>query len=175
MGVAAPEVSVTRPHVPSAVASTPFGFSDVPLAVVPPQFFTTAKPLGTVEAAALKAVLAALATKEAPNTKVDAEAGGTFAQGDIVTSSVIIQPGQCLVILGAGTGVTELDLELYVSLPIPNAPPPMMLAKDSKTGPIAIIGGGGNCFKTPLPIPVPVEVVMRVSGGKGPAMFEVRH
>lgn len=168
-------VVVNKPPEPPPSASSPFPFTDVQVTAPPPSFTTTAKPLGAVETAALKTVLAGLASKEAPNTKVDLEGAGTFLQGDIVTKSVTLQPGQCLVILAAATGVSELDLELYITLPVPNAPPPMMLAKDNRTGPVASIGAGGNCFKTPLPIPLPVEVVLRVSAGKGPAMFEVRH
>lgn len=172
---AAEVVAVKEPVevVPSASGPAP-QTSSAP-AMAAPQFATTAKPLSATDMAGLKVALTALAAKEAPNTKVDQDGGGSFARGDIVSLPVMLQPGQCLVVLAVGKGVSELELELYAVLPIPNGPPPMLLAKDTLTGPIAAIGAGGNCFKTPLPMALPVQLVLRASAGSGPAMLEVRH
>ena len=64
--------------------------------------------------------------------------------------------------LGAGSGITELDLLLTIQ------PAPMMtptvVAQDTSTGPNATIGGQGNCVKIASPAATPAKIVMRVRG-----------
>jgi hypothetical protein len=51
--------------------------------------------------------------------------------------------------------------------------PPATLAQDQGTGPQAVLGGNGQCFKNPLPVGGPAKVVMTATGGSGLAMAQI--
>jgi hypothetical protein len=115
----------------------------------------------------------AFATSHASSATPDGQPiAGTFKQGDTLHLPVTIQAGRCYTIIAVSAGITELDIALMVSS-IPGMPmPPMALAMDSMTGPTAVIGGGGNCFKNPMPLPMPAVAVIRATAGAGTVLAQ---
>lgn len=116
-------------------------------------------------------VLQALAQKETAGRQPDgAPFGGNFQQGQILEQPITLQPGRCYTVVGLGMGITELDVEIVVSAP---PAPEWVAATDNQQGPQAVLGGGSNCFKNPLPVGGPAKVRIRATGGNGLAAAQV--
>jgi hypothetical protein len=96
---------------------------------------------------------------------------GQFQQGQTLEQPFNIQPGKCYSVVGVGLGITELDIQI-VAQPAPMLPP-TVLAQDNTQGPNATLGGGGNCFKNPLPIGGPAKVVVTATAGSGIAVAQI--
>jgi hypothetical protein len=87
---------------------------------------------------------------------------------------VTMQPNACLSILAAAEGTDELELALVLRLPMPNAPmPDMVVAQDTLTGPRAVVGANGNCFRLPVPLPVALASRLKAHGRGGAVMWRV--
>lgn len=137
---------------------------------LPPQ---TAVPLLPANVAMLSPVFAALASSHASSATPDGQPiAGTFKQDDRLHLPVTLQAGRCYTIVAVSSGVTELDIALMV-LPAPGMPlPAITLAMDSTTGPTAVVGGGANCFKNPMPVPMPAVAVIRATAGAGTVLAQ---
>jgi len=94
-----------------------------------------------------------------------------FQQGQQLSKQIQMQPGKCYTIVGAGAGVSELDIQVVAVTPIPGMAP--VLAQDQETGPQAVVGKDPNCYKWALPMAGTVNVVMTAKAGAGPAAAQV--
>jgi hypothetical protein len=130
-----------------------------------------ATPVPPAAAAMAQPILQGLAQREAPGMQPDgASFAGQFQQGQVLEQPFQLQPGRCYSVIGVGIGITELDIQIVMHQP---PLPPAPLAQDNTSGPQAVLGGGGNCFKNPLPIGGPAKVVMTATGGSGVAMAQI--
>jgi hypothetical protein len=125
-------------------------------------------------AAAAQPIMVALAQKEAPGMQTDGSpVVGNFGAGQTLEQPFQIQPGKCYSVIGLGLlGVTEVDVSIVMDQP---PLPAIALASDSTTGPQAVLGGGGNCWRNPNPLPVAGngKIVVKVSGGQGIVMAQL--
>lgn len=99
-----------------------------------------------------------------------------FKQGEILRVSTTLAPGTCLTVIAVGDGISELDVQIAIvpgGMGGPSGIPPMVLAMDTKTGPVAIVGGGGQCFKSPLPLAMPIAVGVTATQGQGEATVQL--
>jgi len=135
-------------------------------------------PVST-QATAIPAVMVPLAGEVLRGTAQQQTAGMTedgpaiaaqFQQGQVFEQSFQLQPGRCYTVVGVGLGITELDVEIVVHQP---PAPEWLAATDQMTGPHAIVGGGNNCFKNPLPVGGPAKVRLKATGGAGVAMAQI--
>jgi hypothetical protein len=121
-------------------------------------------------AAVASPILKGTAMQETAGMQEDGAAfAGQFQQGQVLEQPIQIQPGRCYTVVAVGIGITELDVELVLHQP---PMPEYVAATDSTTGPQAVLGGGGNCFKNPLPVGGPGKIRMRATGGNGIAMAQ---
>jgi hypothetical protein len=149
-GAAGQGTTTTTTAAPAAANATP----------VPPAAAALASPL-----------LRELARKELQGATEDGSAfAGQFMQGQILEQPLQLQPGRCYSVVGIGIGITELDIELVIHQP---PAPEFVAAQDNTTGPQAVLGGGQNCFRNPLPIGGPGKVRLRASGGNGLVLAQV--
>jgi hypothetical protein len=95
----------------------------------------------------------------------------SFQQGQQLSKQIQMQPGKCYTIVGAGVGVSELDLQIVAVTPIPGMAP--VLAQDQESGPQAVVGKAPNCYKWALPMAGSVNVVMTAKAGSGIAAAQV--
>jgi len=149
------------PEQPPVVVTTP-----------PPAVGTAATPVAASMAGPF--LTGAITLSSQGDTKgMNAEGqvfAGQFQQGQILEQGFQAEPGRCYTVVGAsGPGVSELDIQIALQLPLPV---PAMY-QDNQTGPIATVGGGGNCVKNPSPIGVPAKVILKVSGGSGYAAAQI--
>jgi hypothetical protein len=125
-----------------------------------------AQALPPLAAAAAQPLMVALAQREAPGMQTDGSPiVGNFGTGQTLEQPFQIQAGKCYSVIGLGLmGVTEVDVAIQLDQP---PLPPTPLAQDQTTGPQAVLGGGGNCWRNPTPIGGNGKVVVKVSGGQG--------
>jgi hypothetical protein len=133
-------------------------------------------PCQEVDAAAAapaQPIITSLASSSVPPgaKPVGAVMACMFQQGQQLSRQVTMQPGKCYTVVGAGAGVTELDLQIVAVTPIPGMAP--VLAQDQETGPQAVVGKNPNCYKWALPMPGTVAVVMTATAGAGLAAAQV--
>jgi len=102
------------------------------------------------------------------------EASGMTAEGSVQTAlliegqrastQVVIALGGCATFIAqGGIGVVEVDLFLTTGA----GAALRMLAEDPTTGPIAVIGGRGACFRNPDPGPLAADLHARLRRGAG--------
>jgi len=97
---------------------------------------------------------------------------GQFQEGQTLEQPINIGAGRCYTVIGVGLPpVSEVHVQL-VSQPIPGAPA-VPLAQDSGGGTKAVLGGGGQCFRNPLPVGGPGKIILRVAKGSGIAAAQV--
>jgi hypothetical protein len=133
----------------------------------------SATPIAPAAAAAATPVLQAMAANEVKGMQPDGGAfAGQFQQGQTLEQPFNIQPGKCYSVVGVGIGITQLDIQIQAQATIPGMPP-VTLAQSNGSGPNATLGGGGNCFKNPLPIGGPAKVVVKATAGSGIALAQI--
>jgi hypothetical protein len=131
---------------------------------------SSATPIAPAAAAIATPALTALASAETRGMSPEGGAfAGNFQQGQTLEQPFNIEPGKCYTVVGVGVGITELDIQIVGSL----GPMTQVLAQDNQTGPQAVLGSGGNCFKNPLPVGGPAKVVMKATGGSGLAVAQI--
>jgi hypothetical protein len=179
-------VEIGSPQPPTTSSSTPAYYPSATVATSAPPPATTPPP-ATASASApppantgpsvfdttaqemLRVQLQPLATKHAPGMKPDGPlVGGVLKEGQTAEGQVMLMPGKCYTVVGTGQlGVQELDLQMTVVTPLPTLSP--VLAQDSMTGPIAVIGDKPNCYKIPamMMIATPVKIIVRATKGMG--------
>ncbi len=148
----------TYPTAPQPTAAPPAGGGKATAA--PPYLAAAAQP-----------VLAGLAQQHARGMKSDGAAfAAQFQQGQTFEQPFQIQPGRCYAVIGVGMGIQELDVQLVIHQP---PLPPYVAAQDQTSGSQAVLGGGGNCFRNPLPMGGPAKVIMTARAGAGVAMAQI--
>ena len=131
----------------------------------------SAQALPAGAAAVAAPLLQGLAGQHTSGMRPDGEAfAGQFQQSQTLEQPFQLQPGRCYTVVGVGVGITELDLQIVLHQP---PLPPYEAARDQGTGPQAVLGASGQCFKNPLPIGGPAKVVMTATGGSGIAMAQI--
>jgi len=107
-----------------------------------------------------------MAASQAPGMqKAGPVVAGNFKPGQTLETTTQLLPGKCYTILAVGAGIQELDINLIALTPIPGMSPE--LARDNGTGANASLGGGGNCFKLPVPFGVNAKWIMTAKSGSG--------
>jgi hypothetical protein len=131
---------------------------------------SSATPIAPAAAAIATPALTALASAETRGMSPEGGAfAGNFQQGQTLEQPFNIEPGKCYTVVGVGVGITELDIQIVGQL----GPVSQALAQDNQTGPQAVVGSAGNCFKNPLPVGGPAKVVMKATGGTGLAVAQI--
>jgi hypothetical protein len=132
---------------------------------------THASPLPPGAAVLSSPILKGTAQSETAGMTEDGGAfGATFAEGQIHEHPFQIQPGRCYSVVGLGVGITELDVEIVVQQP---PAPEWVAAVDGSSGPHAVLGGNGNCFKNPFPVGAPAKIRLKATGGSGVAVAQL--
>lgn len=130
-----------------------------------------ATPIAPAAAAAAQPVLTAMAASDVKGMSPEGSAfAGQFQQGQTLRQPINIQAGKCYSVIAVGLGIQELDVMIQTNQP---PLPPVPLAQDNTSGPNATLGGGGNCFKNPLPVGGPAEVIIKATSGQGIAIAQV--
>jgi len=96
---------------------------------------------------------------------------GQFKEGQILEQPVQLLPNKCYTVLAVGAGISEMDITLIATTPIPGASP--VLAQDSGSGSNAALGGGGQCYKWSLPVGVNAKYVLKATRGEGVAAAQL--
>jgi hypothetical protein len=126
-----------------------------------------ATPLAPAAAAVAQPILQGLAATEVSGMQPDGSSiAGQFQEGQVLEQPINIQAGKCYSVIGAGMGITQMDIQLVVQM----APlPPQVLAQSSPgQGGTAILGGkSAGCFKNPLPLGGPGKVIIKATKGAG--------
>ncbi|NUP11049.1 MAG: hypothetical protein HOW73_33810 [Polyangiaceae bacterium] len=165
---AAPTVATQVPAAQTAAALPP---ATPPAVTLSPT--STATPFSLSTKPALEVALSGLVGSERSGMVLGSIHAAAFKQGDTLVLELPIEPGRCLSVVAVSDTIKELDLELALSPQAAMPMPPALLAKDTTTGPAAKLGGGGNCFKSPLPFVMPATVTMRATQGSGSAALQI--
>lgn len=158
-----PPTQTTPPPPPPADAGPP-----------PPPADAMTTALSTEVEKMLQDAIKAIAAKEAKGMKPEGDLiKGAVQQGGQLEQPIMIQAGKCYSIVGmAGPVVTELDIELRASSPLPIPMPGggLVVAVDGDRGPEAAIA---PCWKNLLGVPFPATVVVKATTGSGPIAAQV--
>jgi hypothetical protein len=131
-----------------------------------------ATPIAPAAAMAATPVLQAMAASSMQGMKPEGGAfAGQFQEGQTLEQPFNIQPGKCYGVLGVGLGIQELHVQI-VGQPAPMLPP-VVIAQDNGTGPNPTLGGGGQCWKNPLPVGGPAKVVVKATHGAGIGVAQI--
>jgi hypothetical protein len=151
---------------PAALAPTPTATVAAPAPTTPGQ-------ATVIPAAAATPIITNVAGEEVKGMKPEGGAfAGNFTEGQTLEQPLNLDPGKCYAVVGVSLpGVQELDVKI-VTQPLPPLAP-LVLAQDSSTGPQAVVGGRGACFKNALPMPVTGKVILTVSKGAGIAGAQI--
>jgi hypothetical protein len=132
-----------------------------------------AQPLPPAAAALATPIMQGVAATDAKGMQPDGVSfAGNFQQGQVLEQPFTIQAGKCYTVVAVGVNITELDAMIVAQPPVPGGAP-ITLAQDSTTGPQAVIGGGGNCFRNPTPLSGPAKVVLKATAGGGIALGQI--
>jgi hypothetical protein len=140
--------------------------------VMTPGACVPATPLDPMAAQAATQGLTLLAQQnvEPGATPVGGALAGNFQPGQCLETQVMLSPGKCYTAVAAGLGPTEVDVQLVAPLPGALA---QTIAQDQTTGPTAVLGPKPNCFRWAAPVAAPMKLVLKVSGGQGPAAVQL--
>ncbi len=166
-GQICPQPSATVTTTPTS--TVPTATATTTATAAPGSSATPVPPLGMM---AVTPILQSMGSTEAPGMKPDGTAfAGQFQEGQVMEQAFNVQAGKCYTVVGASVaGITELDIQLVAQA----APlPPVVLAQDSTTGPMATLGGKGQCFRNPAPITVPGKIILKATKGAGLAGAQV--
>ena len=95
----------------------------------------------------------------------EAFGGNVPAGGQFESPQMMIDLGKCYTVIAqGGPGLTEVDVQLAVAVPVPAIPTPVV-AVDNTTGINAAIS---PCWKNAYPVGFPGKVVLKATGGSGP-------
>jgi hypothetical protein len=117
-------------------------------------------------------------TKEALEDTARSEARGLALEGGVHVAelaegrraviSVDVQTGDCVTAIAhGGLGVMEVDAFVVEH----GSAPPRILAQDTKTGPMAVVGGLAGCYPYVGAGPSTLDVLVLARKGSGPVVF----
>ncbi|MBN2192667.1 MAG: hypothetical protein JW751_07600 [Polyangiaceae bacterium] len=84
--------------------------------------------------------------------------------GGRITKPIQMQPGKCYTVVGAGVGITELNMELR-TIPVAGVAP--VVSQDQETGSQAVIGKHPNCYKWAWPMGGTMNIDIIAAAGSG--------
>lgn len=131
------------------------------------------KPGAALEVAAKPPRVTALALDntargEAPGMRPQGSArSATLAEGQLAVLPITLAPGECATFIAQG-GLGLVEVDLFLTAPGSQ----QVLAEDSSSGPIAVIGGRGACFTHPGPAPLPAELHVQARRGAGVVLVQ---
>ena len=96
---------------------------------------------------------------------------GNFQQGQTLEQAFTVMPGKCYTITATGAGISELDVHLVLTTPIPGASP--VLAQDNMQGSNAVVGGNGACVRWQGFVGANAKFVMTATAGGGVAAAQL--
>ncbi len=168
--------TATAPPPPATTTPPPPATTTPPFPTFPPPTPTsgggTAQPLDPNLAAAATTALGAFAATEAPGMTKDGPAvAGNFQEGQTLEGTFTFQPGKCYTLVAAGVGITQLDLEMQYTTPIPGLSP--SIGKSTQTGAMVSMGGKNNCLRPMSPIAAPARFIVRATKGAGLAAAQL--
>ena len=133
-----------------------------------------ATPLAPAAAAVAQPILQGLAATEVSGMQPDGSSfAGQFQEGQVLEQPINIQAGKCYSVIGAGMGITQLDIQLVVQ-PMPQLPAQVLAQSTAGQGGTAVLGGkAAGCFKNPLPLGGPGKVIVKATQGSGIAAAQV--
>jgi len=110
----------------------------------------------------------AMAQQEAAGMQREgATVAGQFQEGQTLEQAFQMLPNKCYTVLAVGAGISEMDIQLIATTPLPGASP--VLAQDSGSGSNASLGGRGQCFRWSLPVGINAKFVLKATRGQGVA------
>lgn len=103
----------------------------------------------------------------------------TLGEGQRASLPLSLSPGDCITVVAhGGLGVMEVDAFLLGPSPSGDTDrgpggKPIILAQDTKNGPIAVIGGQAGCYAYVGASPVEADLVVQSRRGAGPVVVRV--
>jgi hypothetical protein len=150
----------TYPGMPGMPGTAPTNNADPNATAIPPFLAGAAQP-----------ILDTIAAQHLRGSKADGAAvAARFQAGQVYEQPFTLQPGRCYSAIAVGIGLSEVDVEFVMQQP---PIPEYIAATDGDSGPQAVIGENGNCFKNPFPIAVPAKMRVRGTAGDGVAMAQL--
>ena len=92
---------------------------------------------------------------------------GNFGTGQTLDTQIQLQPNKCYTVVATALPpVTEVNVQLVLLTPLPGMTP--VLAVDQDSGPTAVLGKKGTCYRWMFgTVPASAKVVIQVAGGTG--------
>jgi len=154
---------------PGQYCAPPAALNTTPTTTTPPPATGAAANSMATPIAATMATPIITSTAGAEVKGMQPEGGafaGQFQEGQILEQPINLAPGKCYAVVGVSLpGVQELDVQIAAQ-PVPQLPA-ATLAQDNQNGGIAIVGGGGNCWKNAAPLAITGKVILKVTKGAG--------
>ncbi len=131
-----------------------------------------ATPIPAAAAMLAQPILQGLALSEMPGLSGDGPPiVASFQPGQTYEHPVQLQPNRCYGVIAVGLPMlSEVDVQLVTNQP---PLPPAPLAQDSTTGPNAMIGQKGQCFRYDFPVGASAKLVIRATAGSGVIIAQV--
>jgi hypothetical protein len=127
---------------------------------------SSASPIDPNVAGVATGPLWVLAQNEAPGMQREGNVvAGQFQEGQTLEQAFQLNAGKCYTVLAVGAGISEMDIAIVLSSPIPGMNP--VLAQDSGGGSSASLGGRGNCYRWSAPLGAPAKFVLKATRGAG--------
>jgi hypothetical protein len=106
-------------------------------------------------------------------TQAAMKAKGMVADGQLMTArlqqdghaeaSITMQPGACYTVIGFGAlGALDFQINIVTAPPMP----PQIIAQSNTGSGVPIVGGEGQCIRSPYPIPFVVKIDMHLVRGQ---------
>jgi hypothetical protein len=164
----------TNPNNPGPTNPTNPG----PTNPAPPATTTgTATPMDPSMAAMASTLIANIGMTEAPGMQKEGNVmAGSFQQGQTLESVFTMQPGKCYTVVGTGIGMTQLDLNAALVMPLPgiNGTFGSGTSKAAMTGLQVVMGPKDKCLKLAFsPIAAQVKVTLTSTKGAGTAAAQI--
>ena len=145
---------------------TPAPTTPAPAPTTPPAATGTCTEIDAAAAAVAQPLITSVSASSVPAGAKPL--GGVIAAncqaGGRLTKPIQMQPGKCYTVVGAGVGVTELNLELKTVAVGGMAP---VMSQDQETGPQAVIGKQPNCYKWTWPMGGTMNIDIIAAAGSG--------
>src|SRR5262249_3467042 len=94
-----------------------------------------------------------------------------FQEGQTMETAVQLNPGKCYTVLSVGVGISEVDITLVATTPVPGMNP--VLAQDAGSGHNEALGCNGSCFKWGWPMGIQAKYVVKATRGSGIAAAQL--
>ncbi|HOU89784.1 MAG TPA: hypothetical protein PLU22_02000 [Polyangiaceae bacterium] len=126
----------------------------------------TCTEIDAAAAAAAQPIITAMSSGSVPAgaKPLGAVIAANCQAGGRISKPIQMQPGKCYTVVGAGVGVTELNMELKTVAVGGMAP---VMSQDQETGSQAVIGKQPNCYKWAWPMGGTMNLDIIAAAGSG--------